>query len=187
MLLVATTGGDSYWFIQWLMVSFIFCCALRLGVISDFFSLERFTISKDEWTTKLEYNAINKYIFKMITMQFTIMSVLRTCLYYSTSFLLLAPWWKTSVHSLSAIPSSNATLFFFEWFFLVSTITFYMNVRWYHADTKWTKWIDRNSGANHLPVYRWRVSLHCWRANFTSESAVHEFLSCTFKSVILRS
>lgn len=45
-------------------------------------------------------------------MQFTIMSVLQTCLYYSTSFLLLAPWWKTSVHALSAIPSSNATLFF---------------------------------------------------------------------------
>lgn len=62
-------------------------------------------------------------------MPFTIMSVLRTCLYYSTSFLLLAPWWKTSVHSLSAIPSCNATLFFFEWFLLVSTITFYMSVR----------------------------------------------------------
>lgn len=59
-------------------------------------------------------------------MHFTIMSVLRNCLlFYKFS---TSPWLKTSVHSLSAVPSSNATLFF-EWFFLVSTIKFYMSIR----------------------------------------------------------
>lgn len=43
-------------------------------------------------------------------MHFTIMSVLRNCLlFYKFS---TSPWLKTSVHSLSAVPSSNATLFF---------------------------------------------------------------------------
>ena len=45
----------------------------------------------------------------------------------------------------------------FFWVVLSSlaTIKFYMSIRWYRADTMWTKWVDRNSGANHLPVYRW--------------------------------
>lgn len=62
-------------------------------------------------------------------MQFTIMSVLRTCLYYSTSVLLLA----RLVENLCTLTICNSIIqrnaFFSEWFFLVSTIKFYMSVR----------------------------------------------------------